>query len=392
MPTQPLPSQPMNRRFHPWLAEIALGARNRIAHAQHNLAQTLFRTAAWMALGGLAIYGFLHLDGDRTGVLIRLLLDQPLIPVLLFGAFGFAGARVCTSTLLHNWRHGWWGALPVAPDATTRTLRFAATLFALAQLGIVILAMVALAAIAEHWHTWLAPMLGCAVVGLMLGALAGHATVRQDDHTDRPVPSRADSTSQPLFILPRIARLRLPYLAHWQRREALRLWRHGGGGWPFLLLGAIVPMNEAPASLAGLLLLGSVLIWFGTALRAATEVVVHADAALAATPRCFRDFAVATARYPMLVAAATAGLGGIGLVLQDGRWPFVPAFCAMPFGVATLRLAIAWRHRGQPQYAGLRFAVDIAMVVALGAAWLPLAPATLSARVIQHYRIARSTR
>lgn len=378
----------MNRRFHPWLAEIALGVRNRIVRAQHDPAQTLFHATAWATLAALAVYGFSRLDGDRAGVVIRLLLEQPLVPVLLFAAFGFVGAHICTATLLHDWRHGWWGALPIASAAVTRTLWLVAALFALAQLGAAVAALLALAAIAEHWRAWLAPALACAVLGLPLGAFAGYATTRRNDRIERQTALHIHGSAQPLFILPWIESPHLPNTAHWQRCETLRVWRRGGRGWPFLLLGAIVPMNEAPASLAGLLLLGGVLIWFGTALRAASEIITRADAVLAATPHRFRDFAAATARYPLLATVIAMALGGVGLLLQDARWPFVLAFGAMMFGIAALQLAIAWRHRRSPARAGLRFAADLALIIALGTAWLPLAPIALAALVVRHYRVA----
>lgn len=379
----------MNSRFHPWLAEMRELARAWLRRAARHRAETVFHLLAWCALGGVLVWGWSHLDGDHAGVTIHLLLQEPLLPVALCAVLGYGTASGSARALATEWREGWWGAMPVAPRASALTLRlvalFAALIMLLALMGV----LLALAAVADHWRTWLVPALTSCAIGVPLGALpALWRSPRAWDAPKQRVRSRAED--KPLFSLPWLELRALPHLAQWQRRENLRVWRHGGRIWPLLALGALVPMGTRGWSLLGLLLFGLSLIWFGLVLRAALDVIARADALLRATPSRFGAFCQASLRYPLWAWLLASLLGALGLLLQSARWPVALGYAAALLGALALQLVLAWRFRRAPWRARLRAGVDASLIFALLYLAPPLALLIAVVLIARHFHLART--
>jgi hypothetical protein len=379
----------MNSTFHPWLAELRELARARGRRAWRYRWETLFQVLAWTALAAVLAWGWSHLDGDHAGVVLHVLLQQPLLPIGLSAVLGYGTASGIGRALVSEWREGWWGAMPVAPRASALTLRlvalFAALLMLLALAGL----LLALAAVADHWRTWLVPALTCCAIGVPLGALP--ALWRSPRAWDAPAPRvQARAQDKPLFALPWLELPVLPHFAQWQRRENLRVWRHGGRVWPLLALGLLVPMGTRGWSLLGLLLFGLSLIWFGLVLRAALDVVARADALLRATPLSFTAFCKASLRYPLWAWLLASLWGGTGLLLQSARWPVALAYAAALFSALVLQLVLAWRFRRAPWRARLRAGVDASLILALLYFAPPLALLVAVALIVRHYQLARA--
>lgn len=378
----------MNPRFHPWLAELRELARAWLRRAGRHRAETLFHGLAWGALGGVLAWGWSRLDGDRAGVTLHLLLQEPLLPIALCAVLGYGAASGSAKALATEWREGWWGAVPVAAAASARTLRLVALLAALTMLLAVCGLLLALAAVAEHWRTWLVPALTCAAIGVPLGTLP--ALLRSPRAWAAQAPRvHVRAEDKPLFALPWLERRTLPHLALWQRRENLRVWRHGGRLWPFVVLGIMVPMGTRGASLLGLLLFGVSLIWFGLVLRAALDAIARADALLRATPLAFSEFCAASLRYPLFAWLIAALWGGAALLLQDARWPVALGYALVLFVVLALQLVLAWRFRRAPWRAPLRAGVDASLLLALAYLAGPLALPAAALLILHHFHKAR---
>jgi len=378
----------MNRHFHPWLAELRELGRARLRRAWRHRWETLFHLLAWSALAGVLVWGWTHVDGDRAGVVLHLLLQQAWLPVLLSAVLGWGAANGVGRALMSEWQEGWWNATPVAEAATSRTLRIMAFLGAVAMLAVLAGVLLALASVASHWRTWLVPALTCVAIGVPLGGLAAMLRSPRAFAAESRKP-RARAVDKPLFALPMLEWRGLPHLAAWQRREALRVWRHGGRFWPFLGLGLIVPMGSAGWSLFGLLLFGLSLIWFGLALRAAQDVISRADALMRAEPLPFTSLCKATLRYPLWAWLVTCVLGSVGLLLQDAR-PLAAAFFAIGALLALgLQLVLSWRYRRAPWRARLRLAADASVLLVLLYLAGPLALVAYAAIVGRHFFLAR---
>jgi hypothetical protein len=379
----------MNPRFHPWLAEMRELARAWLRRAGRHRAETVFHLLAWCALGGVLAWAWSHLNGDHAGVTIHLLLQEPLLPVALCAVLGYGTASGTARALASEWREGWWGAMPAAPKASALTLRLVAVFAALLMLLVLAGLLVALAAVADHWRTWLMPALTCCAIGVPLGALP--ALWRSPRAWDAPVQRvQARAQDKPLFDLPWLELRTLPHLAQWQRRESLRVWRHGGKVWPFVALGVMVPMGTAGPSLLGLMLLGLSLIWFGLVLRATLDVIARAEALLRATPARFVAFCNASVRYPLWAWLLASLWGGAGLLLQSAHWPVALGFAVALFGALSLQLVLAWRYRRAPWRARLRAGVDASLILALFYLIGPLALLAAAALIYRHYHLAKA--
>jgi len=375
--------------WHPWLAELRALLRARLRRARRHPGETAFHLAAWCALGALLAWAWRHVDGDHAGVVIHLLLQEPLLPLALCAVLGYGTASGAGKAVAAEWRDGWWGAVPVAATAQRRSQRLVAVAAVLLMAAVLALVLLALAAVADHWRTWLAPALRSVALGLPLGALPALWRSPRAFAAESP-RVRARAADRPLFRLPWLERAAQPQFAAWQRREALRAWRHGARVWPLLALGLLVPRDVLGWSLLGLLLFGLGLVWFGLVLRAAEDVIARGDALLRATPQPFGAYCRATVGYPLWAWACASALTGVGLLLQRASAAAALGCAALLGLLLGLQLVLAWRHRRAPWRARLRFGVDLALLVAV--AWsLPLAlPLAWIGLLSLHFHKART--
>lgn len=357
--------------WHPWLAELRALLRARWRRACHHPGEALFQLVAWSVLLLLLAWAWRHVDGDHAGVVIHLLLQEPLVPLALCAVLGYGTASGAGKAVAAEWRDGWWGAVPVAAAAQRRSQRLVAALAVVLMAAVLALVLLALAAVADHWRTWLVPALRSVGVGLPLGAVPALWRSPRAFAAEAP-RMRARAADRPLFRLPWLERGAQPQLAAWQRREALRVWRHGARVWPLLALGLLVPRDVLGWSLLGLLLVGLSLVWFGLVLRASPDVIARGDALLRATPQRFGAYCRATLGYPLWACACASALTAVGLLLQRASAVAVLACAALLAVLLSMQLVLAWRHRRAPWRARLRFGVDVAVLAAV--AWsLPLA-------------------
>jgi hypothetical protein len=380
----------MNAYFHPWIGENRQVLFNALRLALRRWPHTLLHTAGWLGLFALLAYGFVHIDGNWLGLIIYFLADHPAVTLPLIAALGFAGTFGAITGLLGEWRNGWWGAMPVAARAQSRTLLLAATIFTLLQTLIMLAMLLAVASIASRWRTWLQPASTLVAIGIPLGAILGFIVARRVRIAPRR-EARRSAGGKPLFALAWLEHPRLPNLAHWQRRETLRRWRSGGPVWPFIALGIAIPMNSEFWTLAGLVLLAISAIWFGVAARANEDVIVRADAALAATPIGFARFSAATIRYPLWTWAIASLLGSAGLILQTARWPFVAGYAPALLLALLLQLSLTWRYRVVTQ-ARWRFVVEAIVLLALFRVVGAFAIVLYAAFLFRHLQLARARR
>lgn len=381
----------MNERIHPRLQEFGLVARNRWRLALTNYGESLFQLAAWSAAIALAAWGISRVDGDRIGLVLHFLVEQPFATGVLFAAFGFAMAHGTTASLVAELRHGWWGATPVPVAATRRTV----LLFALGQtllsnvalLGVLLV----IVAISDRWQHWFAPAVIIASIGLWIGAALGYLVARRREARPRTKHSR-HGTTKPLFALPGLDDARLHHFPDWQRREALNRWRLGGRIWQLVAFGLLIPMNSAFWSLLGLLLLGTSLIWFGVVLRASEETIVRATKLFAAMPLHFPALAAASLRYPLLAWFATACIGGAGLMLQGASGIVAIGYALVLATGSALALALTWRYRHRPLQARIRTTAECLLLLAALRDLTLIVPFVAIALIARHYFVARKTR
>lgn len=381
----------MNERFHPRLKEFGLVARNRWRLALSRPGETLFQIAAWTAALALAAWGASRIDGDRIGLVLHFLVEQPLATGLLFAAFGFAMSHGTTASLATELRHGWWGATPVPVAATRRTVfLFAVGQTLLGNLGLLAV-LLCIVAISDRWQHWFYPAVAIFSIALWIGAALGYVAARRREAQPRTRNTR-HGTTKPLFPLPGLDDARLHHLPDWQRREALNRWRLGGRLWQLVAFGLLIPMNSAFWSLLGLLLLGTSLIWYGVVLRASEDAIVRATQLFAASPLPFPAFASASARYPFVAWVAVVLIGGAGLMLQGASIVVAVAYALVLALGTALALTLTWRYRHRPLTARIRTSAECA---ALGAAayqlWF-LVPFVAVALTARHYAVARKTR
>jgi MFS family permease len=381
----------MNERFHPRLAEFGLVARNRWRGALARKGETVFQLAAWSAAIALAAWAASRIDGDRIGLALYFLVSQPLATGLMFVALGFAMVHGTTISIVTELRHGWWGASPVPAEATRRTV----FVFALGQtiagnLGIVAV-LGAIVAISDRWEHWFYPAVAIFSVSLWLGAALGYVVARRREARPHTKHTR-HGTTKPLFPMPGLDDPRLHHFPDWQRREALNRWRLGGRLWQLVALGLLVPMNSAFWSLAGLLLLGTSLIWYGVVLRACEETIARATQLFAASPLPFPTFAAASARYLVVAWIAAAGLGCLGLVMQGASITVALIYAlALALGSA-LALVLTWRYRHRPLTARIRTGAECAALLAASWSLAFLVPVVAVALIARHYAVARKIR
>lgn len=380
----------MTAYFHPRLQQGRLVAGNRLRLALRHWPQSVFHLLAAAALIAIAAAALGRIDGDRIGLIIRLLLQQPLVVALAFAAFGFAMCRSASLDLQQELRLGWWGAMPVPAQATRRSLRLHAavqTLFANVVVGAVLLGIVALS---RRSTEWLLPLWTTASGGLCAGALLGYASARRQRREARQKTSRETAHSSAAWLpLRGLDHPQLHNIPEWQRRETVRRWRSGGRAWQLGALALLVPMGMPLLPLLGLSLLGVSLVWFGLALRASENTLVSAQQLCAALPLPFARFAAATLRYPLFACTSTALCGAAGLLLQSARWPIALGYVvALGLGTA-LSLSLTWRYRRRPLSARLRATAESALLLALAVQFAPLAVLLALGLIVRHYQVAK---
>jgi len=350
--------------FHPWVREQTLAAANQLRDAVRLWPQTLFVLAAWAALIALVVFVARHVDGDRMGLVVEALVRRPAVAVLLVAAVGFGLVHAGVRALRAEFLHGWWGAIAVGRGAQLRALALLGLLMGLGYAGVLAGALWGLAQTADLAHRWFLPALQLVALAVPIGVVAGFASgvrgavVASERGADR-------GRGMPLRELPGFGTGGLQALSRWQRISALRQWRSAGGAWQFLLLGLVIPANEARASLAGFLILGIALIWYLTVLRTGASVIGRAHALLAATPMAFQPFARATARYP-LMASVIAGIAcAPALALQGAPAMFLFGVPTLLLALTALTLALAWRYSRTPRRGDVRLAAELVLLGAI---------------------------
>ncbi len=372
--------------FHPRLQETRRVAANRLLRFWP---QTLFHLVAWSALLALIGAGVARIDGDRIGLVLRLLAQQPFVIALAFAAFGFAMCRSATLALLTELRLGWWGAAPVPERATRRSLHLNAILLTVFGNVVILFVLGGIVLLSRRSTPWFAPIFAAASVGFWLGSGAGYLVVRRLGKLRQARVAQTHSSAA-LLPLPMLDHPQLRNLPDWQRRETVRRWRSGGRNWQFIALGILVPMGMPLLPLGGLLLLGAALIWYGLALRSSEDTLVRATQLFAALPLPFARFAAGTLRYPLFAWACTSVFGALGLLLQSAKWPVVVAFVATIGLGGLLSLCLSWRYRHRPHLARVRASAEVALLLLLGYQFPFLAPPLAAALAARHYYVARS--
>jgi hypothetical protein len=372
--------------FHPILDQALLGLRNAARAQASRPAEALFIALAWAAFVGIAWIVYVRLPGEPIAAAIESAARSPWTSGTVLAAFACWVQRMPLLMLRRHLAASCWAALPIARARTTRTL----LLLGLLQLALLLLAadaaLLAAAALVRNPERWLGAARQLSLVALGAGGLLGLAlALRRNLGLDHA--GRRWGHGLPLFPLPPLERARLPVFAHWQRIETLRRFRAGGRWWQYLLMGCAIPAGIALPSLAGLVLMGVVLVWYGLAMTVARETIVAAARLTAATPLRFRDFAAATARYPLLAAAVAVLWGTLALALQEAPRLFLLGWPLLAVGWCVLELAVAWHCRRRPRQVGVRLAVDAALIVGAAQAVPPLA-ALAWAGLVAHHVIA----
>ncbi|UXI67977.1 hypothetical protein [Tahibacter amnicola] len=377
--------------LHPYFREQQLVLRNRITGAWRRWPETLFHAIAWTVLAGVAVWALRRLDGDRIGLALRFVAEQPLPAGLGFAMLGFMLIRSHTLSLAQELRHGWWGAMPVAASTTRRSLLLTSLLFTtlanLAGAGV----LLGIAAVSRKSQHWLPVLLLTHTVGLWLGAALGHASARRT-HARPPRPRERDHSSAPVVPMPGQHAAGLRHFPEWQRRDALRRWRSGGRVWQLGAFALLIPGNEGLLSLAGLILLGISLIWYGLALRASEDVIVRSTALFAALPLPFPRLAHASVRYPFAAWLCAAALGGAGMGMQGATIPVAIGYGLVLGAASALALALTLRYRNRPRTARVRVVAEILLVISLAQVIGVFAVLAIPALIVRHYQVARSLR
>jgi hypothetical protein len=374
--------------LHPIVAQTWLGLRNQLRAQLSRPGESLFVALAWAAAAALAVFVSTRLPGEPIAAAIESAARSPWTSGIALGAFGFYLLRTPLLLLRRHLQRSWWAGLPIATARETRTLFLLGASLLIAIVLVADLALLAGAALVTNPDRWLSAARIVAALGLGVGGLLGLlGALRRDGAV--AANARPGGRGLPLFRLPPLERAALPTLAHWQRIETLRRFRAGGRWWQWLLLGLAIPAGISLPSLAGLVLMGVVLIWYGLAMTAARETIAHAARLSAATPLRFGAFARASARYPILVAAIATLWGTLALLLQEAPRLFLIGWPLLVFGWVLLELAVAWHVRRQPRHAGLRLAFDVAAIVGAAQAFAPLAPIVWAALLAWHFHRAR---
>jgi hypothetical protein len=375
--------------FHPHLQQGRQVAANRLRNLATHWPQTLFHAAGAALVLAIVAAGVGRIDGDRIGLVLRLLAAQPLLLVLAFGAFGFFMCRSSTLGLVTELRLGWWGAMPVPPAATRRSLRLNALLQTVFATLIVLGVLLLIVWLSRRPTPWFPTVAGVSTAALWLGSALGYFGAHRIQQA--PPPKQAqDHSSAALLPLAALDHPQLHNIPEWQRRETVRRWRSGGRRWQLLALGLLIPMGMPVVPLLGLVLLGVSLIWYGLALRASEDSIVGAERLLAALPLPFPRFAAATLRYPVFAWCCAAALGAAGLLLQSAR-PLVALLFALLLAMASaLSLSLTWRYRRRPWLARTRASAEVLLTLLLAWQLPPLAPVFAAALVARHYLVARS--
>lgn len=380
---------PMSAYFHPRLQESRRVAGNRLRRLLRLWPQTVFHIGAGAALLALVGAGVARIDGDRIGLVLRLLAEQPLVVAIAFAAFGFAMCRSATLALLTELKLGWWGAAPVPEVATRRSLHLNAILLTLFGNGVIVLVLAGIVLLSRRSTPWFVPLFCAASIGFWLGSGVGYLAVRRLGTRRRGKVAQQHSSAA-LLPLPGLDHPQLRHLPDWQRRETVRRWRSGGRNWQFLAFGLLIPMGMPLLPLAGLLLLGAALIWYGLALRASEDTMVRATHLFAALPVAFPHFAAGTLRYPLFAWACASLLGAAGLLLQSAKPPVAVAFVVAIGASGLISLCLSWRYRHRPHLARVRASAEVSLLLLLAYQLPFLAPPLALGLAARHYFVARS--
>lgn len=375
--------------FHPQLQETRRVAENRLRRLLRLWPQTLFHLCAAAALIALIGAGVSRIDGDRIGLVLRLLAEQPLVVAVAFAAFGFAMSRSATLALLTELKLGWWGAAPVLETATRRSLHLNAILLTVFGNLVILLVLAGIVWLSRRSTPWFAPLLTASSAGFWLGSGAGYLVVRRLGAFRRSRVAQQHASAA-LLPLPALDHPQLRHLPDWQRRETVRRWRSGGRSWQFLAFGLLIPMGMPLLPLFGLLLLGVAMIWYGLALRSSEDTMVRATRLFAALPLPFPRFAAGTLRYPLFAWISASVLGAAGLLLQAAKPAVAVAFVAMIGLGGLISLCVSWRYRHRPHLSRVRATAEVVLLLLLAYQLPFIAPPLALALAARHYIVARS--
>jgi hypothetical protein len=378
----------MSVTFHPFLAQSVLGLRNGVRAQWSRPAEAVFATLAWIAAAALAVFVYTRLPGEPIAAAIESAARSPWTMGLALAAIALYIVRAPLVGLRRHLANSWWAALPIAPARTTRSLLLVGVVLLTMILAAADAALLAAAALVRNPERWLSTARQIALLGLGCGGTLGLlSALRRDAALDHA--GRRWGHGLPLFRLAPLDRASLPIFAHWQRIETLRRFRAGGRWWQYLLLGLAIPAGITLPSLAGLVLMGVVLVWYGLAMTMARETIIAAARLTAATPLRFGDFARATARYPLLAAGVAVLWGTLALLLQEAPRLFLVGWPLLIVGWAVLELAVSWHARRAPRHIGLRLTVDAAVIIGAAQVLPPLAILAWAALVAWHLLAAR---
>jgi hypothetical protein len=377
--------------FHPWLDEVALGLRNRVADARARLGETLFALVGWSLLGAGAGWAWSHVDGDRFGVVLETMARHPLPIGVVVAALAAGVVRASVLGLRHALADGWWSALAIPASATRRTAVLAGVATALGLGALLAAPLGAVALVADHPQRWLGAWLATLAAGGAAGGAAGLALALRAP-LEKPAQAARGRGTPLLPLAALLERGALGEVARWQRIAGLRRWRAGGGAWQLGVFVLLIPANEARVTLAGLLLLGLALVWATVTLRAALDVAARYGELSAALPRRFGALARATARYPAAIVAATGAWLVLALALQDAPPGFLVGAPLVLAALVLHELALTWRYPRAVARARRRFAVELVLVVGVAQALAAVALAVYAALVVHHLLKARTAR
>lgn len=231
----------------------------------------------------------------------------------LGGSHAIAHQRLLDA--VERWRFGWCGGLPVARDATTRTLLLVALAALVASLAFATVLLLVASTAAPHRGDLPYAMAGIDLA-LVMGPAVAAVRVLRAGATGRV--RHTDGIREPLFALPWLNDSCLPHLPDWQRRAALVRWRRGGGATMAALALFAVPDGAFVLRGAGLVLFVISLTWLDVALRACARTTADAARLLRPMPLGGERLRAASFRYPALAMACTFVLMVVGAVLMSG--------------------------------------------------------------------------
>ncbi|MGH8147805.1 MAG: hypothetical protein ACREPY_15925 [Rhodanobacteraceae bacterium] len=216
----------------------------------------------------------------------------------LGGSHAIAHSRLLNT--LKRWRFGWFGALPVAPSTTVRTLFLVMAMALTSSLACVDVLLWAVSVSAAH-QVDLAYALAGIDLGLIAGTLVAVARVSRPGAVARS--RHVDGIREPLLALPWLNGPYLPHLLDWQRRAAVVRWRRGGR---FVLVGVVLaglPHGSSLPLVVALLPLVISWLWLSVVMRASVDTADDAISLLGAVALDSRRARLASLRYPLMTSS-----------------------------------------------------------------------------------------